>query len=199
MINTDTETDAESSAASESEEEVEQEQQRVRKVGRKSIIKTPCRAVKRTNKIAKDNSSSDSEHPTDLVSACLDKAPLTRSVSCDSNSSEDPDNFEALSQEEQSKRILEFYKEKFKVRRVRPDNRLSATMYGRIMRPKSPSRRLRFIADSGTGVPILPKEIADELDIEIRPVDPDEPGCIGASGHDLNIIDNATSMSRLKA
>ena len=61
-------------------------------------------------------------------------------------------------------------------------------MYGRIMKPKSPSRRLRFIADSGTGVPILPKEIADELDIEIRPVDPDEPGCIGASGHDLNII-----------
>ena len=105
-----------------------------------------------------------------------------------SNSSEDTDNFEKLSPEEQSKRILEIYKEKFRVRRIRPDNLHSATMYGRIMESKTSSRRLRFIADSGTGVPILPIEIADEHDIEVRPVDPDEPGCIGASGHDLDII-----------
>ena len=90
--------------------------------------------------------------------------------------------------EEQAKRILEIYKERFKVRRIRPDSMHSATMYGKIMKSKTTSRRLRFIADSGTGIPILPVEIAKEHNITVYNVDPDEPGCYGASGHDLEII-----------
>ena len=61
-------------------------------------------------------------------------------------------------------------------------------MYGRIMKSRSTKRRLRFIADSGTGIPIIPIEIADEHDLEVRDVHPDEPGCIGATGHDLEIV-----------
>ena len=64
----------------------------------------------------------------------------------------------------------------------------SATMYGKIMKSKISSRRLRFIADSGTGIPIVPVEIANEHDITVYEVDPDKPGCYGASGHDLEII-----------
>ena len=137
----------------------------------------------------KTTKSDSDEHPTDLVSACLDNAaPLIKSVSCDINSSEDSESFKKLSPEEQSKRILEIYKERFRVRRIRPDSMHSATMYGKIMKSKTSSRRLRFIADSGTGIPIVPVEIANEHDIEVFEVDPDEPGCYGASGHDLEII-----------
>ena len=60
-------------------------------------------------------------------------------------------------------------------------------MYGKIVKAQN-SRRLRFIADSGTGVPIIPIEIAEDHGLEVRDTDPDKPGCIGASGHDLEII-----------
>ena len=60
-------------------------------------------------------------------------------------------------------------------------------MYGKIIKARS-DRRLRFIADSGTGIPIIPIEIAEEHGLEIRDTDPDEPGCIGATGHDLEIV-----------
>ena len=73
------------------------------------------------------------------------------------------------------------------VRRIRSDRGASATMYGKIVKAKN-SRRLKFIADSGTGMPIIPIEIAEDQGLEVRDTDPDEPGCNSASGHDLEII-----------
>ena len=171
MVNRpDTENDAESSAPSDSEAEIEEEPERTRsrKIGRKTIIKTPIRGVKRSKKI------SDEQSP-DSVSDCLDfQAALIEAGSCINIPTEES---EYISPEEQSRRILQVYKNKFRVRRIRSDSGASATMYGRIMKSNTSRRRLCFIANSGTGIPILPKEIADEHDLEIRDVDPDEPGC----------------------
>ena len=88
VVNSDTETDADSSAPSDSEEELEEVQprdQKIRKIGRKPIIKTLCRMVKRKN--------GSEEHLADSVSACLEiAAPLMESVNCDQNSSEDSED-----------------------------------------------------------------------------------------------------------
>jgi hypothetical protein len=48
-----------------------------------------------------------------------------------------------------------------------------------------------FIADSGTTIPIVSKIIADRNKVTIFAVDPDEPGVVYASGHELTNIGQA--------
>ena len=139
------------------------ERSRSRKIGRKTILKTPVRSVRRAKKI------SDEQSP-DSVSDCLDiQAALIESGSCIEIPTEESEN---LSPEEQAKKILLAYKNKFRTCRIRSEGGASATMYGRIMKSRSTKRRLRFIADSGTGIPIIPIEIADEHGLDVRDVDP---------------------------
>ena len=68
-------------------------------------------------------------------------------------------------------------------------------MYGRIQNSRK-NRRLKFIADSGTGIPILPIEIANEHGLVVGEPDPDEPGCESATGHDMEIIGQTEFLSR---
>ena len=78
---------------------------------------------------------------------------------------------------------LKAYKSKIKIRRIKSNN---GAMYGRIQNSRK-NRRLKFTADSGTGIFIIQVEIANEHELEIREVDPDEPGCESATGHDMEI------------
>ena len=68
-------------------------------------------------------------------------------------------------------------------------NRVSATMLGKI---RGGNAKETFIADSGTTIPIVPKIIAAKNNIKVYPADPDEPGVVSASGHELTIIGQAT-------
>ena len=59
-------------------------------------------------------------------------------------------------------------------------------MYGKI-RSKY-NKREKFVADSGTGIPIIPIEIVEDHGLKWEKVDGDEPGCESASGHDMKVI-----------
>ena len=61
------------------------------------------------------------------------------------------------------------------VRKIRSQGLVSSEMKGKIM--SSPRNTLeRFIADSGTTVPIMPLVIAKRNKLEIKEIDLDEPG-----------------------
>jgi lambda repressor-like predicted transcriptional regulator len=76
-------------------------------------------------------------------------------------------------------------------RKIRRQGQVSAEMLGKIL-TKGCNRRERFIADSGTTIPIVPASIAARNKVDVVEVDPDEPGVLSASGHDLTIIGQAT-------
>ena len=101
---------------------------------------------------------------------------MTGSGLRDSQSSEDSDSeSEAKDKEDLTRKLLNAYKKQIKIRRIKSRSTNSATMYGRI-RSKS-NKKERFVADSGTGIPIIPIEIVEEHNLEWEKVDPDEPGC----------------------
>ena len=60
-------------------------------------------------------------------------------------------------------------------------------MFGRI-KSSARNRKEKFIADSVTGIPIVPIEIASKHGLKVEKVDRDEPGCNSASGHDMKIM-----------
>ena len=60
-------------------------------------------------------------------------------------------------------------------------------MFGKI-KSNARHRREKFIADSGTGIPIVPIEIATKHELKVVDPDRDEPGCNSASGHDMKIV-----------
>ena len=64
-------------------------------------------------------------------------------------------------------------------------------MHGKII-TKSRQKIAKFVADSGTGIPIIPIELVKRHELEWEEVDPDEPGCESASGHDMDIIGQCT-------
>ena len=60
-------------------------------------------------------------------------------------------------------------------------------MFGRI-KSNARHRKEKFIADSGTGILIVPIEIASKHELRVNKVDRDEPGCNSASGLDMKIM-----------
>ena len=117
-----TETDAESSAPSDSEAEVAEQPERSisRKIGRKTILNTPIRSVRKTKKI------SDEQSP-DSVSDCLDiSAALAGSGYCKNQSTYESEDLSEESDEERAEKILQAYKKRFSVRRIRSDRGASA-------------------------------------------------------------------------
>ena len=103
------------------------------------------------------------------------------------NSSEDSDSdIEDDDQETRARKLLQAYKKRIKVRRIKSRSDNSATMYGRIR--SECNRKEKFVADSGTGIPIIPIEIAKAHGLTWKKVDSDEPGCESASGHDMEVV-----------
>jgi hypothetical protein len=76
-------------------------------------------------------------------------------------------------------------------RQIRREGQVSATMLGKIL-TKGCNRREKFIADTGTTIPIVPAAIAARNKVKVEELDLDEPGVISASGHDMTIIGEAT-------
>ena len=117
---------------------------------------------------------------TQLASSSVNSEALVASELCNNHSSDsDSDSDSETDEEDRAKKILAAYSKKLKVRRIKPRSPNSATMYGRLRSKKN--KRERFCADSGTGVPIIPKEIVEDHEIPWEQVDPDEPGCESAS------------------
>ena len=172
----DTETERDSSAPSDTDQEEtppkEEKKHTSRKV--KSILKS---SIRRTR--SKPSKNSDGKTLTSSLSSSHHGA-LAESELCTTFSSEDSDNI--------SEKLLNAYKKKMKVRRIK-DTRggSSATMFGRI-KSSARNKKEKFIADSGTGIPIVPIEIASKHGLKVEKVDRDEPGCNSASGHDMKIM-----------
>ena len=57
-------------------------------------------------------------------------------------------------------------------------------MFGKI-KSNARHRREKLIADSGTGIPIIPVEIATKHELIVADPDRDEPRCNSASDSDL--------------
>ena len=113
---------------------------------------------------------------------------LTGSGLRNSKSSDDSNTeSEAEDQETRTRKLLTAYKKQMiKVRRIKSRSNNSATMYGRIRYISN--KKERFVADSGTGIPIIPIEIVEDHGLKWEKVDADEPGCESASGHDMEVV-----------
>ena len=102
-------------------------------------------------------------------------AALDESELCTTDSSED----EVEEINDFSEKILKAYKNRMKthkIRRIKSQSGNSATMYGKI-KTNSRQKRAKFVADSGTGIPIIPMELVRKYELAWGDVDPDEPGC----------------------
>jgi hypothetical protein len=139
-------------------------------------LKTPIRITK-TSEVMTSKTLT-------LSATALNNTALTESGLCNTYSTNE--SFKN-SNEDITEKLLKAYKKKKKVRRIKTSQGASSTMYGKIQSSKR-NRIQKVIADSGTGIPIIPVEIATGHGSDIQDPDPDEPGCHSASGHDMKIV-----------
>ena len=83
-----------------------------------------------------------------------------------------------------------------KVRRISSGLR-DPIMHGRVM-GCSTNKYLRFIADTGSPVAIIPQSVADKNKVSIFPPDEDEPEYAGASGTRLTVVGQCHMFIRFK-